>query len=299
MFDLKNIKVSVFADCFTKEPSRIVNLYDALFNLAEEEIVDEVRRTPDHDKRRKIKTTLPCFTPSGVFDNLYKGATPRICSGLMCVDIDKKENKEFDVETTKQKLSRIEQVGYCGLSVSGNGLFLLIPIAYPEYYRWHYEYFSEMLKNTFGLDCDPSCKNIGRLRVASLDEHPYINLNAKVMTRFKVEPEFTKPPVFQYTTYSSSYDRDSTIDEVDRYINYLYTYRVDITDDYNAWFRIGCALANMFGESGRERFHYISSLSHKYKKRECDIKYSHCLKCHSRISIATFFYYCHQAGVKL
>ena len=75
---------------------------------------------------------------------------------------------------------------------------------------------------------------------------------------------------------------------------------VDITSDYNDWYKIAIAIANTFGEQGRSMFHRISKLYIDYNSNEADKKYNQCLRNpNPQISINTVYYYAKQAGVKL
>ena len=298
MVAFKEIKVSVFNGFTHKFPIKTVSLYDALFNLADQKLVNEVRSFEDHDKRAEKKANLLTFTPSGMFDNLLTGAKPTYYSGVMCVDIDEKGNTDTDWPTLRKRLSYITNVAYCGLSVSGRGLFLIIPISNPEDYAGHYRAFSDILKEKFGLTTDTSCKNIGRLRVASYDDNAYFNPEATVFTLRR--NEYVERPKYEssYTVHPGFSSSGDTTAKIDAYIHYLCANGIDITDNYNDWFRLGCALANELRESGRERFHIVSSISKKYRQRECDRKFNDCLKC-NHITIGTFFHLCHQAGVYL
>ena len=75
---------------------------------------------------------------------------------------------------------------------------------------------------------------------------------------------------------------------------------VDITSDYNDWYKIAIAIANTFGEQGRSMFHRISKLYIDYNSNEADKKYNQCLRNpNPQIRINTVYYYAKQAGVKL
>ena len=51
-------------------------------------------------------------------------------SGLICVDMDAKENPAIsDWNAVKEQLAVIPQIAYCSLSVSGNGLFCSYSLA--------------------------------------------------------------------------------------------------------------------------------------------------------------------------
>jgi hypothetical protein len=76
----------------------------------------------------------------------------------------------------------------------------------------------------------------------------------------------------------------------------------DITGGYEQWLEIGFALANTFGESGRDIYHSISVFSNEYGKgRSPDEQYSYCLRSKSKdraIGIGTFFKYCADRGIR-
>lgn len=75
---------------------------------------------------------------------------------------------------------------------------------------------------------------------------------------------------------------------------------IDLTDDYNDWFRIGSALANGLGESGRELYHEVSCMSSKYNTAECDKKYDNCLRTgNGSITLGTFFQMAKDAGINI
>jgi hypothetical protein len=82
----------------------------------------------------------------------------------------------------------------------------------------------------------------------------------------------------------------STQERVEAVIHQIVTNRIDITQDEPDWFRLACALANTFGEAGREYFHAISQFHPDYQSSNADRKYDHALKAgYGNISIGTFF----------
>lgn len=75
---------------------------------------------------------------------------------------------------------------------------------------------------------------------------------------------------------------------------------IDLTDDYNDWFRIGSAFASGLGEAGRELFHELSQMSSKYNHAECDKKYDNCLHTgNGSITLATFYQMAKDAGIDI
>ena len=78
-----------------------------------------------------------------------------------------------------------------------------------------------------------------------------------------------------YTPREFSYHTTSTdnAQRVEEQIKYLIDNNLTLPDDYHSWFKIGMSLCSEFGESGRQYFHSISSLSPKYDSYECDNQY--------------------------
>ena len=75
----------------------------------------------------------------------------------------------------------------------------------------------------------------------------------------------------------------------------------NLADDYDTYLKIGFALADEFGESGRQYFHAISSVSNKYDSKQCDRQYTHCLSAggSKKIKIGTLYYFCKLNGIEL
>lgn len=146
-----------------------------------------LRAVFDKEKRNALKRSLPQATISGVFSPTRAKNNLSQHSGLICVDIDAKDNPDIlDWETLKQDLSVLPQIAYCALSVSGKGLFLVIPLRYPEK---HLQQFRQLQIDfrKMGIMIDSACSDITRLRCLSYDEHPIINENATLYEGVYVE----------------------------------------------------------------------------------------------------------------
>ncbi|WP_158600232.1 BT4734/BF3469 family protein [Fibrisoma montanum] len=153
-----------------------------------EALVDRIRSTADEGERKTLKRSLIGFTPHGTFRHRSgKGFVQH--SGIICLDIDGKDNAHLgDFDQLKSYLSQIKEVAYCGLSVSGKGYFVLIPIAYPEQHEKQFDAlvwaFAQM-----NIKVDTSGRNLDRFRYYSYDPDAYINSQAQRFTGL------TKPPV--------------------------------------------------------------------------------------------------------
>lgn len=74
--------------------------------------------------------------------------------------------------------------------------------------------------------------------------------------------------------------------------------KIDIAPNYEDWVRIGFALSDEFGESGRGFFHRISKNHKEYERENCDKQFTECLKSKGHgIKIGTFFHFAKMAGV--
>jgi hypothetical protein len=209
-------------------------------------MVEGIRQQTDKQTRDALKATLPAITPGGTFSHRNEDGLIQH-SNFICLDIDLKGNERIrNYAELKYQIVKIIQVAYCGLSVSGHGYFVLIPIAYPDKHLQHF-YALQMAFKNFGIKIDDKCKDISRLRGFSFDDNAYFN-----HTAIPFKGLFTP---FQNVQRISSYrpTGDNAI-LVESVLDQIEQTKSDITEDYNYWFSIGCNFAATFGESGRDYF---------------------------------------------
>jgi hypothetical protein len=290
MDSVLNIEISCFKNYRTVGSPRPVNLLAWLKSGKYKKKVQQIREIKEKAKRDKIKATLPAITPSGTFGKRTKKALIRH-SGLIQFDVDFKENTHIkNYGALKQQIANINNVAYCGLSVSGTGFWGLVPDRYPQKHNRHFKALEKAFKD-FGIIIDSSCSDVSRLRGYSYDPDGYFNHSAEIFTKLAKKP---KP---QPQTFKASQTCNNTRNKVEQLIKMINT---DITAKYKNWLNLGFAIEDEFGESGREYFHAISSYHPDYNRRECDSQYTHCLKHHgSGIGIGTFFHVCKRHGITL
>ena len=251
-----------------------------------------LRAVFDKEKRNALKRSLPQATISGVFSPTRAKNNLSQHSGLICVDIDAKDNPDIlDWETLKQDLSVLPQIAYCALSVSGKGLFLVIPLRYPEK---HLQQFRQLQIDfrKMGIMIDSACSDITRLRCLSYDEHPIINENATLYEGVYVE----KPKHKSFPT-CFIYEGENTSAEVAVCCRKIQQCGIDITASYDDWLKVGCALATL-GESGRALFHICSRQNAKYNAAKTDKMFADLLRRnYQQVNIGTFFWMCKQHGI--
>lgn len=249
--------------------------------------IEYLRTLQTKEERNAIKRRLPQACVSGIFQPTRKADNLVKHSGLICVDIDRQDNLHIDNwDEVKQELSKLPQIAYISLSVSGNGYFVIIPLRYPDYHKGQFE----QLKRDFskmGITIDPACGDVSRLRCLSYDPHPYINPDAVPYEGYYVEPK----PFINY-----QYSGDGVLDKVAKCCERIEANGIDITGDYQSWFTVGCALASL-GEQGRQFFHVCSSQNPKYNRAETDNKFTNLLRTGKRIGIGSFFEICKDYGI--
>lgn len=262
-------------------------LRDFLFENKYVSEIEYLRSLSTKEERDNIKKRLPMACISGLFQPTRKTENLINHSGLICVDIDRKDNLHIDNwDDLKLQLSKLKEVAYISLSVSGNGYFVIMPLKYPQFHKQQFN----KLKLDFaqlGINIDSACGDVTRMRCVSHDISPYINENAIPYAGYYTDPK----PVIKY-----QYSNGDVLDKVAKCCNLIESNHIDITSDYKDWFTIGCALASL-GENGRQFFHVCSMQSHKYKQAETDKKFSNLLRTGKRISIGSFFEICKDYGI--
>lgn len=287
-------RISWFSNKFDTDPKDI-SLGDFLAKGEAFRIqIMHLRNSHDENERKRIKGSLPQAAISGVFFGSRKAENLAAHSGLICIDIDEKDNTDVpDFERLKENvLCNIKEVAYASHSVSGKGYFAIIPLKYPQIHERQFKQLQQDFAK-MGITIDKACSDVSRLRCLSYDDAPYINEDAVQYDGF-VTTEATQP---HYRAWHRRHFADDTDERVYMACKDIEARHIDMTDCYDDWIRIGFSLASL-GEQGREYFHAISRQSQKYNPQETDKKFTGFL--HSgkgRYSIGTFFHYCKQFGL--
>lgn len=249
--------------------------------------VDKIRSTENKTVRDELKKLLPQAAIAGTFENGCKMENFAEPSGLMCIDIDAKDNPTVDDwEQLKSEISSSKFVAYVGLSASGHGLWGIIPIAYPDAYREQF-LAAEADFLSIGITLDHGYVSPAHLRAWSYDDNAYLNENAR---------EYTKRKRIMRPVTHGQRDKKGTLAEVDRLCKVISEARKDITAGYDNWMSLAASLATL-GEDGRAYYHILSEQNPRYNPYQTDRKFDNWLyKGEGKYSIRTFFSLAHQAG---
>ncbi len=257
------------------------------------------------EKYQFHKWDVPVAIPQGVnpthSNNGFKSYTD-----VICLDIDTEKphkgtnGNEWvkDWEQVKKQLSAIPFVAYCGLSIGGRGLFLLIPVKSHKEHQGHWMALAKLFKKHLNLTIDPATLNIGRLRFISHDPNAYKNTNAMVFDAVAEAEHLEEPTTRRRFTFTA---QDDTEERIYRCMQEIQTRGIDITRSHDEWKKAGASLAHYMGERGRDVFHSIASQYPGYSEKENDTLYSNLLRSHATrdADIHSFFYLCKWYGVDI
>ncbi len=278
-------KVSVYYNTRSHKPAGEREMDDILFSDKYRTEIEELRRIGKGSKEFvELKHALPCWTPSGTF-TYGRDSDLKEHSGFVCLDFD----NVADVGDLKQQLSGLGFVYYAGLSCSGTGVFALVKIANPTLHRA----YCTALENFFtewGQPIDPSCKNLSRLRIASLDEHPFYNPNSVTWSMAKEAylPSSVSPTHCIYDTYENK--------PVSRACDYIISHGIDITQGRSNWLAIGTFIHSTYGASGKGIFRGLSQFHPKFNEADFESAWSAATRMRS-YGVGVFANACRQAGV--
>lgn len=252
--------------------------------------VEQYRET----KNKEFKRHLPAISPGAVM-NTRKTGPNRIhhVTGWMQFDIDPKDNPSIDdYNILRDHIAEFDYVALCSLSCSGNGVWGLVRVRYQDRYREHFEQLKDdFLVHDIVLDKTKG-GNPTDLRIYSYDPNIY------VAEEFAIY-EGIKPIVIRPKTVHQSAADDDKRSEVVKMISAIHNKRADIAPDYETYRNVSFAFASEFGESGRDLFHSVCSLSAKYIEEDADKQYTISVKRGGKgIGIKTFFQLCYQNGIR-
>lgn len=227
--------------------------------------VNRIRGANNPTTLHAWKNSLPCVTVSGDFKTRDK--TVRVKdklvahSGLICIDIDKKDNPGLKVKDIIDRECVAQFV-----SCSGQGIKIIYACSKTKDKDTHKRIFDAAVKRlgelSYTVKVDGGVSFINAVQYVSYDPQIYINDNPTLV----LKPEKKKPR----KRYSKSTPSEE-LSKVNDLINELGS--IDITRDRSEWIKIAMVLADTFGEDGRELFHKLSENYPGYTWEESNSKF--------------------------
>jgi|14_taG_2_1085336.scaffolds.fasta_scaffold00111_12 hypothetical protein len=171
--------ITIFRNIKETDTPFYVNVDKILDRIKEgksKDLVKSIRKETDKTKRNELKKNLPAVCFSGKFTN-RKDTSIIDHSGFICLDFDGYE-KQKNMMSAKQKLSKDKYTYSVFVSPSGNGLKVLVKI--PKDVENHINYFLSLEKYYDSKYFDKTCKNISRVCYESYDPLLFLNKNSSL-----------------------------------------------------------------------------------------------------------------------
>lgn len=263
------------------------------------------------DEFVRLKTSLPGATLSGRFEareDFTAFGKRIICSrrlshliehtGYIALDIDLADNANLSsFDNIRLVLKHRPEVAMYMRSCSGTGFFAIVKLAYPEK---HKQQFRALQKDyaTQGIVLDKACSDVTRVRFASWDfpenEGGCLYVNESCIPYASICGESEVGGTLELKTkHFSNYTRDNDVARaIEKKVSAIEQRRIDITEKYDDWIRIGYALASVQHMIDAESYFIrISSLNSSFDETKCRRQFAY-LQCPRDITIGTFFSIC-------
>jgi len=240
-----------------------------------------------------FKKQLPGFTASGTFNNGRLSKDITSYSKFIILDIDKLTHQQLSESIKTTRKAPYTYAAF--ISPSGIGLKILVKVnSKLEQHKEAFKQVANYYEQALNIEIDSSGSDVSRLCFMSYDSNCFINEEASV---FDVE---IIQPIKKVDTSTAYNTVNNFNNNFEAYINKIENTSTDITNSYANWRNIGFAIAEEFGENGRDYFHRISKFHSAYNSIKCDKQYTHCLQANgSGITIATFYHFAHQNNIDL
>ena len=236
-------------------------------------------------KSDTMKRMLPAITPSGKFKKQGKDGLEQH-SGIICIDIDAKDNDGVNIK----RILNDEYLFGLHVSTGGSGYAAYFRIE-PDKHLDAYLALEKRLADRYHIITDPACKDVSRLRFVSHDPDAY--LAERKVAVFKEYLPKTKSAPIQRIYPHGEHDIEFILQQIE-------AKRIDLTDSYADWIKLGFAIASKYKLEGANIFHRISAMSAKYDANECEKKYKQlCQSTQNAVTFATFMYMVKNAGVEI
>lgn len=288
-------KFSVYESMKSQEASdlSIDNYIGYIKHGANQDLVLKARtiyqKEGNSDAYKALKNTSKVITGSCV----YESGKPKVAdnikamNNLIVIDIDEAISEEKYYELRGDKYTYVIH-----RSFSGSGFCIFVKID-SERFEDSFLGLSQYYFDNYNITIDQSCSNKNRLRFISWDSEIHQNEKSNKFIPKNVK-KFQAPK-------SSDINYVFHQDDFDNILRQIQEGGIDLCqEDYFRYVRIGMSIADKFGFSGADKFHFICSMGGKYNKKRAEHDYNGFVKNNQhKCSIGTFYYYCKEAGIDI
>lgn len=283
--------------------------------------IERLRSTTDEHIKKVVKNGLSYWTWSGTFKKREIAGLIKH-SGLICIDFDAEVNIKLPGMLKKEPVPNITDLAalrtalaadaYTHLlfaSPRGNGLKVIVKI-WPELHAESFLWLEKYYLDTYKVQIDESGKDVSRACFISYDAEPVHRLFSEVVPAEAVpagtppvavnpetgEIEVEKPTLFGTEKHTVPKKQAGNYNKALFCIDQIVRNKVDITEDYDDWLKIGFSMAT-FGEAGRELFHKISQFNPEYNYEDCEAKFNNAIATTKFTTPGKFFSICKDYGI--
>jgi len=232
--------------------------------------------TPKEKSRKKV-FYFPAVTFGGTFHGTGCAEEINKMSGLIVLDFDHLQNLTEAYNILKSDTYTF----LLFVSPSGDGLKVVVKHSLADPQNWQYLYFEleSYYKHVHHLETDKSGKDISRMCFLPHMDNIYQNDHC---TLWQYSGVFEKQSVAKGMiklggcSEPDQHNESGLYEECFYISTYLLENKINIAENYEDWISYGYSLC-VLGEKGREIFHKISSISHKYDHVDCDKQYDYML----------------------
>ena len=241
-------------------------------------------------ERREYKAyNLDFVTFSGVF-RVRRNSALIEYSNLICIDIDH-IGGEKEVREMQQRLAKDEHLmpQLIFRSPSGDGLKMVIGCDSRVAHNKRYSNVIQYIERVYDVRPD-NTPDVARACFLCRDEGAYfrgegLNVATPLHEKIVEKKVCLEKREFRISVQASDYER------IEYIVRRIERNGRDVTTPYRKWFRIGLALASIFGENGRSLYHRISRFYDGYTPQETERQYNYCMRyTNHTTSIGTLIY---------
>jgi hypothetical protein len=178
-------RISQYLSLFDKEPDDEISIADLIKRFQGHHAydyrkdVEYVRKGKTKEEMDERKKKLHAYAISGIFK--AGGRRAELLSkhsGLICIDIDGKDNPDQTIDQLKESAKKIPSLILISESATGTGIFAIhrIEIREESPLPDHLQQFKqlEQMYRSKGIIIDEACKDVTRLRFATHDQNLFI-----------------------------------------------------------------------------------------------------------------------------
>lgn len=276
---LLNTKVSIMEQHKVLEISSLYNAIKTGREHKEEiEAVRSIDRTTHESEYKQAKAKVLSYTPSCYCTIGGTAKDVESVNALIAVDLDAKDNEGVTLEEMRTKINSLPYVMYSSLSVGGRGMYALIAIkeANKNDFKAVFKSLEEDFKG-LGLTLDGSCVNVNRERYMSFDDNEYLNDKAEIYDKKINIPTQAHDTHKRVESSAKTTLTAREYNKVRDMVKDIKENRLQLTKNHDDTLILCNAIANVWGEDGRELIHIIRQQRSGYDEYKTDSNFDYIL----------------------